>query len=173
MLRPIEVYLTIIIVDRTDYIVFYHLRSYDRINAPNSKGILTNVTNLTCFPIGLIEQMERNSGVKFSEAQVALARQWVSGDYITTQKEVILSMPQEETLFPSDKPQATEKVAIPPDDNAAKEMIDRFERGAKGVRDDSNVSDTVAQHMLDDKTSLEDEVWLGSEEEELYAYVAF
>jgi len=113
--------------------------------------------------------MERNSGVKFIEAQVALARQWVSGDSITTQKEVIVSMPQEESLFPSDKPQETEKVAIPPDDNAAKEIIDRFERGAEGVRDDSNVSDTVVQHMLDDKTSLEDEIWLGTQEEELYA----
>jgi phospholipase D1/2 len=113
--------------------------------------------------------MERNSGVKFVEAQVALARQWVSGDSITPQKEVIVSIPQEEGLFPSDKPQATEKVAIPPDDNAARETIDRFERGAEGVRDDSNVSDTVAQHMLEDKTSLEDEIWLGTQEEELYA----
>lgn len=119
--------------------------------------------------IGLIEQMERNSGVKFHEAQVALARQWVSGDSITEQKEVILSLPQEETLFPSDKPQETEKVAIPSDDSIAREMIARFEKGAEGVRDDSNVSDTVAQHMLNDKTRLEDEIWLGTKEEELYA----
>ncbi len=94
----------------------------------------------------VIEQMERNPGVKFSEAQVAVARQWVSGDNYHTKGRHNLHAARG-GLFPSDKPQATETVAIPPDDNAAKETIDRFEKGAEGVRDDSNVSDTVARHI--------------------------
>ncbi|CAA7264463.1 unnamed protein product [Cyclocybe aegerita] len=139
-----------------DYIRFYHLRSYDRINAPK----------------GFIQQMERNSGVTFHEAQVALSRQWVAGDQLTTQKEIILSIPQEEGLVPADKPPVTEKVPIPVDDNAAREVVARFERGAQGLRSDDQVSDTVSQHMLDDRTSLFDETWLGTEEEELNAYVS-
>ncbi|KAF9557909.1 phospholipase D/nuclease [Agrocybe pediades] len=141
-----------------DYIRFYHLRSYDRINAP----------------LGFIRQMEERSGVKFHEAQIALARQWVSGDDHTTQKDVVVVIPEEDSLVPSDKPktQRTETVPIPTDDNAAREVVARFERGAEGLRSDEAVADTVAQHMLADKTSLLDEKWLGSEEEELNAYVS-
>ncbi len=113
--------------------------------------------------------MEENSGVKFQEAQVALSRQWVSGDSLTTQKEVIVAFPQEESLFPSDKPQDAQKVAIPPDDNAAKAVIERFQNGAQTLRSDDPVSDTVAQHALQDCTNLRDENWLGTKEEELYA----
>lgn len=118
--------------------------------------------------------MEQNSNVKFSEAQVALARQWVAGDELTHQKEVTLVIPQEESLVPADKSkrQATEKVAIPVDENAARQVIETFQSGADNVRSDEPVSDNVAQHMLADKTSLFDEQWLGTEEEELKAYVA-
>jgi phospholipase D1/2 len=146
--------------DPMDYIRFYHLRAYDRINAP----------------IGFIKQMEEISNVKFSQAQVALARQWVAGDELTTQKEITLVVPQEESMVPADKSKGkaelTEKVPIPADDNAAREVVERFESGANNLRSDEPVADTVAQHMLADKTSLFDEVWLGSEEEELNAYVS-
>ncbi|KAF8169373.1 hypothetical protein BJ912DRAFT_181903 [Pholiota molesta] len=141
-----------------DYIRFFHLRSYDRINAP----------------AGFVQDMERNSGVKFHEAQVALAAQWVAGDMLTTQKEVIVVVPQEESLVPADKPkaQATEKVPIPQDANAAREVVERFEAGARDLRSDEPVSDNVAQHMLNDGTTLLQEKWLGTEEEELNAYVS-
>ncbi|PPQ84945.1 hypothetical protein CVT25_004458 [Psilocybe cyanescens] len=141
-----------------DYIRFYHLRSYDRINAPK----------------GFINKMEENSGVKFHEAQVALSRQWVAGDELTTQKQIILVVPQEESLVPADKAKAksTIKVDIPVDDQAAREVVEKFEGGARDLRSDEPVADTVAQHMLDDKTSLLDEQWLGTEEEELNAYVS-
>ncbi|KAF9530719.1 phospholipase D [Crepidotus variabilis] len=139
-----------------DYIRFYHLRSYDRINAPNS----------------FIEQMERNSGVRFHHAQIALARQWVAGDALTTQTEAEISLPQEETLVPSDKPPIIEKVPIPPTDDAARQVVEQFESGSRGLRSDDRVSDTVAQHMLADQTALESEIWLGTQEEELYAYVS-
>jgi len=118
--------------------------------------------------------MELNSGVKFHEAQVALSRQWVAGDNLTTQKEVIIVIPQEESLVPADKSkaQATEKVPIPVNDEAAREVVERFQAGAQNLRSDDPVADTVSQHMLADRTSLFDEGWLGTEEEELNAYVS-
>lgn len=117
--------------------------------------------------------MEQNSQVKFYEAQIALSREWVAGDDLTTQKQVVVVIPQEDSLVPADqkkKEQATVKVDIPVNDEAARETVERFEKGAVGVRSDDAVSDTVSQHMLADKNSLFDEAWLGTEEEELDAY---
>lgn len=122
--------------------------------------------------------MEQNSGVRFSEAQVALARQWVAGDVLTTQKEVTISVPRgEEGLVitgttdkekDKNKP-ATLKVPIPVDDQAARHVVEKFQNGAYGVRSDDAVADNVVQHMLRDSTSLLQEKWLGTEEEELNA----
>lgn len=113
--------------------------------------------------------MENISGVKFCDAQVALARQWMAGDTITGQREIVICKPQEESLFPSDKPQVTEKVTIPPDERAAREIVERFQRASASVRNDDSVSDSVCQHALADNTSLGNEIWLGSKQEELYA----
>lgn len=113
--------------------------------------------------------MEENSGVKFVEAQVALARQWVSGDDLTSQKEVNIAQPQEESLFPSDKPQETVKIPIPESEDKARVIIERFQNGARTIRSDDAVADTVSQHALRDSTDLKDEIWLGTREEELYA----
>ena len=122
--------------------------------------------------------MEQNSGVKFSEAQVALARQWVAGDMLTTQREIILSLPREEEELDintekdkdKDKPR-TFKVPIPVDAQAAHQVVMNFQNGACGVRSDDPVADNVAQHRLQDNTSLLEEKWLGTEEEELNAWV--
>ena len=124
--------------------------------------------------------MERNSGVRFSEAQVALARQWVAGDMLTTQREIILSLPREEEELDTstekdkdkdkDKPR-TFKVPIPVDAEAARHVVMNFQNGACGVRSDDPVADNVAQHRLQDNTSLLEEKWLGTEEEELNAWV--
>jgi len=54
----------------------------------------------------------------------------------------------------------------------ARKIIDRFEHGSDAIRDDENVADNVAQHMLHDRTSLVDELWCASEEEELNCYVS-
>ena len=119
--------------------------------------------------------MEDNSGVKFHEAQVALARQWVSGDTKTSQKTVTINITQEtkEAMVVTDKtPPKTETVPIPESDEAASQLIARFVCGAQGVRADEAVADNVAQHMLTDSTSLLDEQWLGTPEEELNAYGA-
>ncbi|KAF7358545.1 Phospholipase [Mycena venus] len=143
-----------------DYIRFYHLRSYDRINAPLST---------------YINEIEQQGGVKYLQAQVALARQWIGNDEKTDQKDVTLNIPVEtkESLVVSDKtPQKTETYPIPESEDAARELIERFEAAAKAVRGDEDVSDNVAQHMLCDRTGLLDEKWLGTEQEELDAYVS-
>ncbi len=118
--------------------------------------------------------MEEISGVKFTQAQVALAAQYVYGDKLTTQKEIILVSPEEESLVPAAKPekQASEKVPIPQNKDEARRIVKTFESGARNLRSDEPVADSVAQHMLSDKTSLLEEQWLGTEEEELYAYVS-
>src|SRR5882762_2066103 len=124
--------------------------------------------------------METNSGAKFSEAQVALARQWVAGDVLTTQREIILSLPREleEEGVETDKEKekdkdklSTIKVLIPVDSEAARHVVENFQNGARGVRSDDPVADNVAQHRLQDETNLLEEKWLGTEEEELNAWV--
>ncbi|KAJ7899585.1 hypothetical protein B0H14DRAFT_3423899 [Mycena olivaceomarginata] len=118
-----------------DFIRFYHLRSYDRINAPLCKSPLLS---------------------SHHEAQIALARQWIGNDSDGSQKEVTISLPVET------------KEGI----DAARRVIEKFEAAAKAVRGDEDVADNVAQHMLHDRTSLLEEKWLGSEQEELDAYVS-
>ena len=123
--------------------------------------------------------MERNSSVKFSEAQVALARQWVAGDMLTTQREIVLSLPKEDegseiktTEKGKEKDKATTfKVLIPVDNEAARHVVTNFQNGARGVRSDDPVADNVSQHRFKDKTRLLQEKWLGTEEEELNAWV--
>jgi phospholipase D1/2 len=147
-----------------DYIRFYHLRSYDRINAPYDS---------------LISKMEANSGVKFHEAQVALARQWI-GDQSDAGgepsiKEVSIKLPQptkEGIVETQATVTKTEKVPVPASEEEARKTIERFEHGADSVRSDEEVADTVSQHMLADKTRLLDEKWLGTEQEERDAYVS-
>ncbi|KAF8737923.1 hypothetical protein AX14_012197 [Amanita brunnescens Koide BX004] len=140
-----------------NYIRFYHLRAYDRINAPLDT---------------LIRQMENNSGVKFLQAQVAMARQWVADDTITNQTEIAVVIPQEtkEGIVVQKPSEKVENIPIPPSEAEARDIIARFESGAP--RADSSVSDSVSSHMLRDKTSLLDEKWLGTEEEELNSYVS-
>ncbi|KXN92484.1 Phospholipase D1 [Leucoagaricus sp. SymC.cos] len=142
-----------------DYIRFYHLRSYDRINAPLKS---------------YISRIEEASGVKFAEAQIALSRKWIDGDMLTSQTTVKITIPQETTegLVHSDKThEEVLEFPIPESDEQAEESIKRFEDGAKGIRGDEDVSDNVCQHMLDDRSGLLDEQWLGTEEEELNSYV--
>jgi len=147
-----------------DYIRFYHLRSYDRINAPYKS---------------LISKMEANSGVKFHEAQVALARQWIGDqadangvDPIT---EVFVQEPQPtgEGIVETEIDELKgNKVKLPASEEEARDIIERFERGAYSIRSDEEVADTVSQHMLNDKTGLLEEKWLGTAEEEKDAYVS-
>lgn len=121
--------------------------------------------------------MEANSGVKFLEAQVALARQWVGDSAdpdMPTEVSVKMATPTAEGIVLSDKTQVkTEKYPLPRSYDDAVSVIKRFEHGADplvGRRHDA-VADTVGQHALQDTTELADEQWLGSEEEELNSCV--
>jgi phospholipase D1/2 len=120
--------------------------------------------------------MEKNSGVKFSEAQVALAREWIGvqstmGDI----KEITVQAPvaTKEGINISDKTEIKNEVTpIPPSFEAAKAIVEKFEHGSDDIRGDEDVSDTVVQHVLLDKTTLLDEKWEGTAEEELDACVS-
>lgn len=123
-----------------------------------------------------ISQTEDASGVKFFDAQVALSRKWVDGDMLTSQKTVQIKIPKETTegLVQSDQAgEDIQQLSIPESEEQANETITRFEEGAKSVRRDENVADNVVQHMLQDRTTLAEEEWEGTEEEELNAYVIF
>ncbi|KAF7797283.1 hypothetical protein EIP86_008478 [Pleurotus ostreatoroseus] len=160
----------------SDYIRFYHLRTYDRINAPYKS---------------FIERMEQNSDVKFPQAQVALARQWVGEAFSTA-----TSNDSSETNLNAD-PLSTVSIVVPVESDAttasiegaknplktmdfqlpatvkeARDIIVQFEHGAEGLRGDEDVSDNVNQHRMLDRTTLAEEKWLGTEEEERNAYVS-
>ncbi|KAG8908268.1 hypothetical protein FRB99_007801 [Tulasnella sp. 403] len=145
-----------------DYIRFYHLRVYDRINAPGS----------------LISQMEQQSGVSFFDAQVGLARYFIGDDGFWHQEQVKIKRPSaalglDDTSLGMTEKHSTEEVQsvdFPPSLDAAKSIIRKWESGA--TRGDAEVSDTVGQHKLMDSTRLEDEMWLGSEQEERDCYVS-
>jgi len=118
--------------------------------------------------------MEENSGVKFNQARVAQTRQWIgdlSGpDAGPTEVTIKVWEPTTEAIVVSDKtPVKTETIPIPATEAEARDIIQRFERGADGIRGDQEVADSVAQHMLQDRTTLADEQWLGTEQEELDA----
>ena len=115
--------------------------------------------------------MEENSGVSFLQAQAALAKQWLGQPYPDAKDptKVFIKKPSTtgEALVVTDKSnEKGEEVTMPATEDEARQIIERFQSGAEGVRGDDEVADTVAQHMLCDRTSLLQEKWLGSEQEE-------
>ncbi|KAI0668061.1 phospholipase D/nuclease [Trametes maxima] len=147
----------------TDYIRFYHLRAYDRINAPFES---------------YIHQIEERSGIPFHQLNVALGRLWVGrGEGPEDPKQVSVTIPTGKSLAEQStsgaKPEMkTETYPMPATVEEAREIVDKWVRVAEEVRSDEDVSDNVVQHMLHDRTSLLDEKWLGTEEEERNAYVS-
>ncbi|KAG8850840.1 hypothetical protein FRB96_009577 [Tulasnella sp. 330] len=147
--------------DPLDYIRFYHLRAYDRINAP----------------LGFISQMEINTGVTFHEAQIAQARMWIGDDGFWHQDTVKIKRPSEFAGVDDNNLGMTEKktveevesVNFPKSTALAQGIVQRFESGAP--RSDVMVSDTISQHLLQDETQLQDEAWMGSEQEERNCFV--
>jgi phospholipase D1/2 len=121
--------------------------------------------------------MDVHSGVKFNQAQVALARQWIgdSADLnMPTEVTIKLPEPTLEGIVLSNKTEVkSEKYPLPRSYSDAVALIERFERGANALvgRQHDAVADTVGQHALQDETELRDERWLGTEEEELNSYV--
>ncbi|PCH39070.1 phospholipase D/nuclease [Wolfiporia cocos MD-104 SS10] len=149
--------------DPTEYIRFYHLRAYDRINAP--------------YP-SYMGQIEQDSGVNFHQAMVALARLWIGKDEEkdapTSVSVVLPTGGYTEELSPAGgKPVLkTETYALPQSYEEARAVLDRWNRAAEALRSDDDVSDNVVQHMLSDRTSLLEEQWLGTPDEEKAAYVS-
>ena len=117
--------------------------------------------------------MEASSGVKFTEAQVALARQWVGDSAdpdMPTEVTIKVPKPTAEGIVLSDKASVqTEKFPLPRSFRDAEDVVKRFERGADILvgRQHEVVADSIGQHALQDGTELADEQWLGTEEEEL------
>ncbi|KAJ1303942.1 hypothetical protein OPQ81_008353 [Rhizoctonia solani] len=146
-----------------DYIRFYHLRTYDRINSPAS----------------FIREMEQNSGVTFHQAQVAQARLWIGDDGYWHQEKVQIRAPTEGGMDQSgmgvtekskEAQKTVEAVDMPATMQEAEDIVLRFQNGA--TRGDEGVADTVGQHALLDRTRLADEQWFGSEQEERDSYVS-
>ena len=118
----------------------------------------------------LIAPAETKSGVKFGQAQAALARQWaydsVNGDMPT---EVTIKIPSGGRFLTEKTEVKTEKYPIPASYDEAITMIERFEHSASALGGTryAAVADTVGQHALQDETRLADEQWFGTKEEEL------
>ncbi len=120
---------------------------------------------------------------------VALARQWIGESRPSDPTNVTVILPTytpatDRILNSGNRPKdkrgnstkkeepKTETFALPTTVENARHIIETFEDGARGLRSDEPVSDNVVQHMLGDRTSLLDEKWLGTEDEEKNAYVS-
>ncbi|KAF8324713.1 uncharacterized protein EI90DRAFT_2976883 [Cantharellus anzutake] len=143
----------------SDYISFYHLRTYDRIN--NSQQF--------------ISEMERNSRVTFDDAQVALARLWLGPregqpEYKVKIRSVAPQQADFDAVGQMVSQDEIKEIRVPPTVEEAQETIARFQSGAP--RADTAVSDSVNRHVQLDVTDLRREQWLGTAEEERNAYVS-
>lgn len=125
-----------------------------------------------------IRKIEEQSGIAYHQLNVALSRLWV-GERMNPDdpKEVSVSIPTGQSLAEQSTSGAkpvlkSETYPLPESVAEAQEVVDRWERVARSVRSDEDVADNVVQHMLHDRTSLLDEKWLGTEDEERNAYVS-
>ncbi|GAA5875841.1 hypothetical protein JCM16303_004016 [Sporobolomyces ruberrimus] len=150
-------------VNPDDYISFYNLRSYDRINHDPRR----------------IKRMEERSGVTWYQAQAALARLQLgrdaSEDELRKNKDVLIAVPQEGGEAAALSGEAKQKVAknevripLPSTYEEAQEIVQRFEQ-ADDI--DEKINDSVAHHAQRGTGSLFDEKWTGDEESERNAYV--
>ncbi|ORY72756.1 phospholipase D/nuclease [Leucosporidium creatinivorum] len=149
-----------------DYISFYNLRSYDRINSDPER----------------LKAMEAKSGVSFYQAQAALGRVFLGPDALPEEleknKEVTFALGIEgaETInldVKKDKDKnapPTVTIPLPQGYEEAWDIIRRFERGDE-VRE--KIADSVAHYALKRTAggSLLDEPWSGNEESERNAFV--
>jgi phospholipase D1/2 len=162
---------------RTDFIKFYHLRSYDRLNAPYGRCCaLQPICHIDISPLleTYLKEVEQRSGVSVYEAQVAQAREWIGEDWqrgttrelkiFETKGNVGVGLQMEGDAKKSDAKVKT--LPLPQDPVAAKRTVDHFEDTAKDVLGNFRVSDNVGQHAMRTGCSLLEEGWYGTEEEE-------
>nr|ODN91177.1 phospholipase D [Cryptococcus depauperatus CBS 7841] len=145
--------------DPTEYISFWNLRSYDRINNPRVR----------------IKAMEEESGISFHEAQVALAKLYIGSDDVTGKADEVVNIEQpHDQLTGADqigkKDMVEKAITLPKTIKEAEDILKRFQNAAKN--DDAHISDNVGQHAMQDKTTLFDEQWEGTEEEELSCFIS-
>ncbi|KAG8866190.1 hypothetical protein FRC20_008972, partial [Serendipita sp. 405] len=127
---------------RKDYISYYHLRSYDRINGPRS----------------FLENILKKTGYSYGHAQAALARIWLgAGNPEWDKNNGTLN-----TVEPEISP--TRSWSIPKTIAEAKKILETYESAS--TPSDREVNDSVGQHALQDSTKLQDERWLGNNDEE-------
>ncbi|KAG8871679.1 hypothetical protein FRC20_010301 [Serendipita sp. 405] len=140
-----------------DYIRWYHLRAYDRINGPYHT---------------FIKEMEEKTGITFHQAQVALARKWIGKiDESWVQEDVAIKapLPTKDGLVEEGNASKIEPVKYPETEEEADQILAKFEAAAS--RKDDDVSDSVGHHAMQDTTALHDERWLGDEAEERECYI--
>lgn len=134
-------------------------------------------------PPSLVSEMQKRSGITYDQAEVALTREWLGRDNETTGERIpdtiavkAPSAAQSHSLPLSifgmgpkanDHKDSTNEVKVPKTYGEAKDIVTRFENGAP--RKDDMVADTVSQHLQNDITSLSQEQWMGSEQEEVDA----
>ncbi|KNX49943.2 phospholipase D [Cryptococcus deuterogattii R265] len=123
-----------------------------------------------------IKAMENKSGITFHEAQVALAKIYTGSEDVSggVDDEVVnIEQPHDQTTGVDEigkKDTVQRAVRLPKTMDEAKDIINRFQQAAQN--DDKHVSDNVCQHALQDSTTLFDEQWDGTEEEELSCFVS-
>lgn len=117
--------------------------------------------------------MEEKSGVTFHQAQVALAKQWIGVPDVWSPPKVGIKQPEptQEGLLVENTDTKIDEVDFPATVEEAVEILEKFEAGAVGLREDSQVSDSIAHHALMDSTNMKQEKWLGTDQEELDRYV--
>ncbi|PWN47065.1 phospholipase D/nuclease, partial [Violaceomyces palustris] len=147
-------------VDPNEYISFYNLRGYDRINtAP-------------------IKHMEEKSGVSYHQAQVALARIFLGDQgYASGSTKVAIKQWVNDSTLPPPGSKSKgggstvtkiAEVEMPKTEEEAREILKRFQQAAPTEEEGYRVRDSIATNVLhgqDKKTS--EEAWWGEEDERL------
>ncbi|GAA5871838.1 hypothetical protein JCM3774_000315 [Rhodotorula dairenensis] len=146
-----------------DYIEFYNLRSYDRLNNDPNR----------------LKRMQEKSGISFEQAQAALARVYLGPEPTPQELEknrvVKFAVPREGAEMAAlgskesvNKADETRDFPLPESFEEAWDIVRRFQ-AADNIHEE--ISDTVAHHCDAAGTSLLDEKWSGDEASERYAYV--
>lgn len=172
-------------VDPNEYISFYHLRGYDRLNNDPE----------------MIKKMEETSGVTYHQAEVASARLFLGDQGYVSGQKVAIKVPvqggEELDSEGKKKPPKVEEVVMPSSEEEAREIINKFREQLSvgrvlwsiaisnqsspyspvsfaeqaAPRDDYNVRDSISSNILHGQPDTKDEPWYGSEESEKAAYV--
>ena len=150
-----------------------------RFLSPLRNASLSDPCVYTIFPpASYVSQIQKNGNTTFFEAQAALARIWLGEtpgtptSHAQTKVRIKIPEPTKVGAVEAEKEEADKKVdefPLPETVKEAQAILRRFENGARSVRGNEDVADSVAEHVLHDRKGLLDEQWLGTEEEELSA----